>query len=177
MSTKSILGIILTTAFIFAVTISDTNNLIQNTRNIITTSLKLDNESNANPNLNKVTKSTITTSSSNVTESIIITSSAPTNKSIVSLGEEQSKVSKEKKDKLLNEITALICSDIDKIGVTYYDLESGDTILINDNKEFLAGSTVKIPITHHESIKKDTTLHKKLYLFLYLLSNKTFSIN
>lgn len=49
-----------------------------------------------------------------------------------------------KKDNLENEIKNYLGSNINNIGLSYYDITSGETISINPDKTFLAASTVKV---------------------------------
>ena len=37
-------------------------------------------------------------------------------------------------------------NEVDKVGLVYYDLSSGDTVLINANKTYTAASTFKVPL-------------------------------
>ena len=49
-------------------------------------------------------------------------------------------------NKLESEIKAYIGPNENKVGLYYYDLGSGKTININGSKEFVAASTVKVPM-------------------------------
>lgn len=53
---------------------------------------------------------------------------------------------KAKKENLENEIKNYLGSDINNIGLSYYDITSGETININPDKTFLAASTVKVQL-------------------------------
>jgi beta-lactamase class A len=50
----------------------------------------------------------------------------------------------QKKQKLEDEIKAYLGSNIDVVGLSYYDIKSGNEITINGDKTFLAASTVKV---------------------------------
>ncbi|MGV8983071.1 serine hydrolase [Clostridium sp.] len=49
-------------------------------------------------------------------------------------------------DTLESQIIALIGNNIKKVGVVYYDIKSGKSIKINEDKQFVAASTIKVPI-------------------------------
>lgn len=74
---------------------------------------------------------------------------------IIALEKEQNFINqKEKTEKLLeiknksteleNQLKAYLGNNIDKIGLSYYDINSGKEITINGDKTFLAGSTIKV---------------------------------
>jgi beta-lactamase class A len=49
-------------------------------------------------------------------------------------------------DSLEKEIRAFVGNNIDKFGLVYYDVNSGKSIEINSDKQFVAASTIKVPI-------------------------------
>lgn len=49
-------------------------------------------------------------------------------------------------DTLESKIRTLIGNDIDNVGMVYYDVKSGKSIRINEDKQFVAASTIKVPI-------------------------------
>ncbi|MFT8316298.1 MAG: serine hydrolase [Clostridium sp.] len=53
---------------------------------------------------------------------------------------------KSKKDKLENDIKSYLGGNVNNIGLSYYDITSGEQININSDKTFLAASTVKIQL-------------------------------
>lgn len=53
---------------------------------------------------------------------------------------------KAKKDKLENDIKSYLGNNINNIGLSYYDITSGEQININSDKTFLAASTVKVQL-------------------------------
>lgn len=53
---------------------------------------------------------------------------------------------KDKKDKLENDIKNYLGNNINNIGLSYYDIISGEQININSDKTFIAASTVKIQL-------------------------------
>ncbi|AJA47174.1 hypothetical protein CPAST_c10740 [Clostridium pasteurianum DSM 525 = ATCC 6013] len=53
---------------------------------------------------------------------------------------------KAKKEKLENEIKKYLGNNINNIGLSYYDVTSGESININSDKTFLAASTVKVQL-------------------------------
>ncbi len=59
---------------------------------------------------------------------------------------EQSPSKKLTKQELEKEIQKYLGANINKVGLVYYDLSSGETITINKDKKFLAASTVKVQI-------------------------------
>jgi len=50
----------------------------------------------------------------------------------------------EKLDKLENQIKVYLGSNINNIGLSYYDINSGRKMIINGSNTFLAGSTIKV---------------------------------
>lgn len=76
----------------------------------------------------------------------LLASENSNNDTILTKNKNQSKNSKEKIDILEKKLKSYIGSDIDNIGLTYYDLQSGNTIAINADKKFIAASTVKVPM-------------------------------
>jgi beta-lactamase class A len=122
--TKFILGTILTIVLVFAFVISSTNRMNFNVNNIITASAKSNSESLSDIQEEKIAiNHEINLSKKNKIEA-----------------------SKKNMDELQNKIKSYIGTDIANIGLTYIDLESGNTIEINSDKEFLAASTVKVPM-------------------------------
>ncbi|GLC30849.1 serine hydrolase [Clostridium omnivorum] len=57
---------------------------------------------------------------------------------------QQLKTNEQKKQKLEEEIKAYLASNMDNVGLSYYDINSGSEITINGDKTFLAASTVKV---------------------------------
>jgi len=51
-----------------------------------------------------------------------------------------------KLDSLEKDIRALLGNNINKVGMVYYDINSGKAIKINEDKQFVAASTTKVPI-------------------------------
>lgn len=51
-----------------------------------------------------------------------------------------------KLDALEQEIRALLGNDVDKFGMVYYDINSEKSFEINGDKQFVAASTIKVPI-------------------------------
>ncbi|MGH4139676.1 serine hydrolase [Clostridium sp.] len=49
-------------------------------------------------------------------------------------------------DTLESQIRALIGNNINKVGMVYYDINSSKSIRINEDKQFVAASTIKVPI-------------------------------
>ena len=122
--TKFLLGTILTTILVYAFILSNISSLKLNASNIITASSKSNSES-----FNDLQE-----------EKVAI------NQNINIANKENLKNSKIMMDKLENKIKTYIGADIGNLGLTYIDLESGNTIQINQDKEFLAASTVKVPM-------------------------------
>lgn len=122
--TKLILGTLFATILVYAFIISSTSSLKLNASNIITASAKSNGESSNDIRQEKFA----------------------IHQNIVTANKESLRNSQIKMDKLQNIIKAYIGADISNIGLTYIDLESGNTIQINQDKEFLAASTVKVPM-------------------------------
>ena len=122
--TKYILGTALTSILVFAFILSSTSSLKLRVSNIITASAKSSNES-----LNDIQQ-----------EKIAI------NHKITSSKKEKTKDSQKNMDELKNKLITYIGSDITNIGLTYIDLQSGNEVQINSTKDFLAASTVKVPM-------------------------------
>jgi len=62
-------------------------------------------------------------------------------------------------DTLEKGIRALVGNDINKFGMVYYDINSKETIEINGDKQFVAASTVKVPIN---MLMYDMVVDKKI---------------
>lgn len=122
--TKYILGTILASILVFAFILSSTSSMKLSVSNIITASAKSSNES-----LNDLEQ-----------EKIAI------NHKITSSKKENTKDSQKKMDELENKIKAYIGTDINNMGLTYIDLQSGNEVQINSSKDFIAASTVKVPM-------------------------------
>lgn len=107
-------------------------------------------------NINKTT-TTLGGNNNNLTEKKLLTVSAPVEKEedIIALVKEQRLINqKEKAEKLLeiknkkteleNQLKDYLGKNINNIGLSYYDINSNNEIIINGDKTFLAASTIKV---------------------------------
>lgn len=123
---KFILGILITSVTFLTITMFGTSSMKLNASkiNVVTTSAKSNSES-----LNDLQQEKFA-----IHNNIVISQKS------------QSAISQKKMDELEDKLKSYIGVDIANIGLTYYDLESGNKVQINSDKEFLAASTVKVPM-------------------------------